>query len=291
MLGLTSAVEGPRWGSLRRAKNNGDSGGGGGNNRGSGSGRNAQQRGSAMLERVGQHLGHKESERIQQRTGLSEEKVARMAGRRDITVKPPNQPSGISVEQANQGAANAVEANVNQENQAQGQDWSSRFDELNSQWEQRFAGLEAKYGSQSSPAPEGGRQPVAASALSDASAASDSSSSSSAGSFAANLDRLFATSKDDPTVVNPGSNAYQSAGGSGGARRQVDEFAGGRSPNGAYVNDPRDYHRSGTVGSAMAFDYNDFDYGGYEVKQSHDGARGRTPGGQPLAGTALNFAL
>jgi len=262
--------------------------------------RTAQQKGRHMLGNVGKNLGSRESERIQQRTGLSAEKVQRMAERQGIGIRQPQGPGDLATEQDNLDAVNQIEGDVNNENEGAEEDWSSRFDELNSDWEDRFSQLESMFSEKltaldETKKPEEGLKPAGtmeSSSNFDAASIVNGSAGTS-GTFQTNLDRLFKTSEDDDSVTHDGSTAYQGAGGSGGSRKEVDEFAAGQSPNGAYVNDPRDYYTSGTVGAKTTIDLDDDDalMHGSEVKKNFDDERAKTASGQPLAGTALNFAF
>lgn len=262
--------------------------------------RTAQQQGRHMLGRVGNNLGAAESARIAQRTGLSPEKIAQMAKRQGIGIKSPQGAGDLATEQGNQDTTNQIEGDVNNENNTE-DGWSSRFDELNTQWEERFSDLESMFNDKLASMEEMKQKQDEAltktpnlatdTSFDKGSIANDSLAHS--GSFANNLERLFVTSKDDPSVVHDASTGYQKSAGSGGDRKTVDEFASGTSPNGAYVNDPRDYYNSGTVGASTTVDLDDEDalMHGSQVKRSYDDARQRTPSGQPLAGTALEFAL
>lgn len=245
-----------------------------------------------MLQGVGKQLGVREQQRIAAKTGLDPQKIAQIAKRQGLVVKGGK---GAQAEQINQGVTNEVEGNPNGENGTVDNnetDWSSRFDELNAQWEERFSSFENMFNQYQEN--DNKRHDEVTKKMEDLRTDSNFDTGSlgtdntgAGNKYENNLERLFKDSSDDPTVMNPASTGYASTAGSGGSRDDVNEFKNGSSPNGAYVNDPRDYYNSGTVGAQTTIDLDDPN----ALMKRSAVARKTTAGGQELAGSALGLEV
>lgn len=259
----------------------------------------ARQQAIQMIRGSSKVLGIREQRQIAAKTGLDPATIIRMAEKRGLEIKTPK---SAKDEQDNQAIDNSNEGNINgengnsengnSENGIDETDWSARFDELNSQWEERFSNFENSFNTYKED--DDKRHGEVTKKVEDLRSDSNfdtgslgNDSVASGGHYQNNLERLFQDSRDDPTVVNPASTGYSGAAGSGGARDNVREFTDGRSPNGAYVNDPRDYYNSGTVGAKTTIDLDDPD----ALMKRSEVRRRTTPGGQELAGSALGLEV